>query len=62
MTLELCPAFPQPGGNDLSWQIVVAMLYSITSSARANPYYRGDEVGLTQTLGWVDAWTSQPSA
>ena len=26
-----------------------------------NPYYLGDEVGLTQTLGWVDAWTSQPS-
>jgi FAD/FMN-containing dehydrogenase len=27
-----------------------------------NPYYLGDEVGLTQTLGWVDAWTAQPSA
>ncbi len=26
-----------------------------------NPYYIGDEVALTQTLGWVDAWTSQPS-
>jgi FAD/FMN-containing dehydrogenase len=26
-----------------------------------NPYYLGDEVGLTQSLGWVDAWTSQPS-
>ncbi|WP_245454963.1 FAD-binding oxidoreductase [Mesorhizobium sp. M9A.F.Ca.ET.002.03.1.2] len=26
-----------------------------------NPYYLGDEVGLTQTLGWVDGWTSQPS-
>jgi FAD/FMN-containing dehydrogenase len=26
-----------------------------------NPYYLGDEVGLTQTLGWVDAWTSRPS-
>ena len=24
-----------------------------------NPYYLGDEVGLTQSLGWVDAWTSQ---
>ena len=30
--------------------------------ALKNPYYLGDEVGLTQTLGWVDAWTSQPSA
>jgi FAD/FMN-containing dehydrogenase len=27
-----------------------------------NPYYLGDEVGLTQSLGWVDAWSSQPSA
>jgi FAD/FMN-containing dehydrogenase len=26
-----------------------------------NPYYLGDEVALTQTLGWVDAWTSRPS-
>ena len=26
-----------------------------------NPYYLGDESGLTQTLGWVGAWTSQPS-
>ena len=26
-----------------------------------NPYLLGDEPGLTQTLGWVDAWTSQPS-
>ena len=30
-------------------------------AAAANPYYLGDEVGLTQTLGWVDAWTSRPS-
>ncbi len=27
-----------------------------------NPYYLGDEAGLTQTLGWVDGWTSRPSA
>ncbi len=26
-----------------------------------NPYFIGDAVGLTQSLGWVDAWTSQPS-
>jgi hypothetical protein len=26
-----------------------------------NPYYFGDEVGLTQSLGWVGAWTSEPS-
>jgi FAD/FMN-containing dehydrogenase len=28
----------------------------------SNPYMIGDSVALTQTLGWVDAWTSQPSA
>jgi FAD/FMN-containing dehydrogenase len=26
-----------------------------------NPYYLGDEVGLTQSLGWVGAWTSEQS-
>jgi hypothetical protein len=26
-----------------------------------NPYFLGDEVALTQTLGWVDAWTCAPS-
>ena len=27
-----------------------------------NPWYIGDDVALTQTSGWVDAWTSTPSA
>jgi hypothetical protein len=27
-----------------------------------NPYFLRDEAGLTQTLGWVGAWTSAPSA
>jgi FAD/FMN-containing dehydrogenase len=27
----------------------------------SNPYYIGDQPGLTQTLGWVDAWSTQPS-
>ena len=26
-----------------------------------NPYFLGDDAALTQTLGWVDAWTSSPS-
>jgi FAD/FMN-containing dehydrogenase len=26
-----------------------------------NPYYIGDHPGLTETLGWVDAWTTKPS-
>jgi FAD/FMN-containing dehydrogenase len=27
-----------------------------------NPYYIGDSPGVTQTLGWVDAWTTRASA
>ena len=27
-----------------------------------NPYFLRDEAGLTQTLGWIDAWNSAPSA
>lgn len=27
-----------------------------------NPYYIRDEVGLTQALGWADAWACEPSA
>jgi FAD binding domain/Berberine and berberine like len=26
-----------------------------------NPYYIGDQPGVTQTSGWVDAWSTQPS-
>ena len=26
-----------------------------------NPYFIGDQPALTQTLGWVDAWRSEPS-
>jgi FAD/FMN-containing dehydrogenase len=26
-----------------------------------NPYYIGDNPGVTQTLGWVDAWFTKPS-
>lgn len=29
--------------------------------AARNPYYLGDNPALTQTLGWVDAWVSEPS-
>src|SRR4030095_15121425 len=30
-------------------------------AAIKNPYYLSDEPSLTQSLGWIDAWTSQPS-
>ena len=26
-----------------------------------NPFYLGDQPGITQTFGWVDAWTTAPS-
>ena len=26
-----------------------------------NPYFIGDHPGLTETLGWVDAWATKPS-
>jgi hypothetical protein len=26
-----------------------------------NPYYIGDQASLTETLGWVEAWSTQPS-
>jgi hypothetical protein len=27
-----------------------------------NPYAIGDDPALTQTCGWIDAWTARPSA
>src|SRR5580700_11512968 len=26
-----------------------------------NPYFIGDQAGLTESLGWVDAWATKPS-
>ena len=34
----------------------------VALNSQRNPFYLGDQVALTQTSGWVDAWTSQPSA
>lgn len=28
----------------------------------SNPYALGDDIGLTQATGWIDAWESVPSA
>ena len=33
----------------------------LSGSDIKNPYYIGDQPGLTQTLGWVDAWATKPS-
>ena len=33
----------------------------LTQEALHNPYFIGDQAGMTQTSGWVDAWRSAPS-
>ena len=35
---------------------------AVTAELLRNPYYIADQVALTQTSGWVDAWMSTPSA
>jgi FAD binding domain/Berberine and berberine like len=34
---------------------------TLISKGLKNPYYIGDQPGLTQTLGWIDAWWTKPS-
>ena len=34
----------------------------VTQEALHNPYFIGEQAGMTQTSGWVDAWMSKPSA
>jgi FAD/FMN-containing dehydrogenase len=58
------------GGNLLPVDFPIEACISSFDSARCqtlikdikSPFYIGDTPGLTQTLGWVDAWTSKPSA
>ena len=33
----------------------------LASANLRNPFYVGDQPGLTETLGWVDAWATKPS-
>ncbi|MGH7522763.1 MAG: FAD-binding oxidoreductase [Gemmatimonadales bacterium] len=42
--------------NDVGGDACTALLANIK-----NPWYVGDQPGLTQTLGWVDAWYTRPS-
>ena len=56
-------------GNLISVEFPIEACVKDTGSASCqnllnnthNPYYIGDQAGLTQTLGWVDAWVSKPS-
>jgi hypothetical protein len=57
------------GGNLIPVNFPLSILKTAPDSAEArqllkdikNPYYVGDTPGLTQTLGWVDAWATRPS-
>jgi FAD/FMN-containing dehydrogenase len=55
------------GGNLIPVDFPIASLKTDPSGAGLlwenlkNPYYIRDQPGLTQTLGWVDAWATKPS-
>jgi FAD/FMN-containing dehydrogenase len=57
------------GGNLIPVDFSLSLLKTDPTGAAAkrlsenlrNPYYIGDQPGLTQTLGWVDAWATKPS-
>src|SRR5262245_31256959 len=57
------------GGNLIPVDFPLAVLKTDPESTAAqllwrnlkNPYYIGEQPGLTQSLGWVDAWATQPS-
>jgi len=59
----------QVGGQLISVQFPLAACQSASDSPSCqdilnnlkNPYYVGDQPGLTQTLGWADAWVTKPS-
>src|SRR5258707_14541663 len=57
------------GGNLIPVDFPLSILKTDPSGSAAklllenlkNPYYIGDQPGLTETLGWVDAWVTKPS-
>jgi FAD/FMN-containing dehydrogenase len=57
------------GGNLIRVDFPLSVLSDAPSSEAAqrlskditNPFFVRDQPGLTQTLGWVDAWSTQPS-
>src|ERR1700687_39257 len=56
------------GGNLIPVDFPLSLLKTDPGGAAAkrlsedlkNPYYIGDQPGLTQTVGWVDAWATEP--
>ena len=59
----------QVGGNLIPVSFPINVLKTAPHSAAArqitkeirNPFYIADQPGLTETLGWVDAWVTRPS-
>src|SRR6516225_9381133 len=57
------------GGNLIPVDFPISILQKNPDSDAAkqlwknlkNPYFIGDTPGLTETLGWVDAWNTKPS-
>jgi len=57
------------GGNLIPVEFPLSILKTDPDSSAAktllkslkNPYYVGEQPGLTETLGWVDAWATKPS-
>jgi FAD/FMN-containing dehydrogenase len=57
------------GGNLIPVEFPLSILKADPDSSAAqtllknlkNPYYIGEQPGLTETLGWVDAWATKPS-
>jgi FAD/FMN-containing dehydrogenase len=57
------------GGNLTRVDFPLSILQSAPDSAEAkqlekdlkNPFFIGDQPGLTETLGWIDAWATKPS-
>jgi len=57
------------GGNLLRVDFPLNVLKADPNSSAAaelkknlkNPYYIGEQPGLTETLGWLDAWSTKPS-
>jgi FAD/FMN-containing dehydrogenase len=57
------------GGNLIPVEFPLSILKTDPDSPAAktllknlkNPYFVGEQAGLTETLGWVDAWATKPS-
>lgn len=45
----------------VSGNLIRVDLPLLSDEAVRNPYFIGDQPGLTQTSGWIDAWMSKPS-